>query len=104
MIIATLLLLIPLSMVKSQIKERGNTMQESISDIESSWGEEQCLSGPKIRFEYDMQRNDKEGKMVTENLKDLEKGTLTISMSDLRGIEGEASIDFNGRKYDFIEL
>ena len=148
MITATLLLLFPLSMVKSQIIERGNTMQESISDIESSWGEEQCLSGPKIRFEYDVQRKDKEGKMVTEreeyelypddlkydvnaetqilhrsiydvtvyssivrtsgtflvteNLKGLGKGTLTISMSDLRGIEGETSIDFNGRKYDFI--
>ena len=36
MIIATLLLLIPLSMVKSQIKERGNTMQESIYDMTAS--------------------------------------------------------------------
>lgn len=147
-IIVALLLLIPLSMVKTQIRERGSSMQDSIYDIESSWGERQCLSGPKILFEYDVQRKDTEGKivtdreeyvlyptdlkyyvnaetqilhrsiydvtvyssivrtsgtfLVTENLKGLEKGTLSISMSDLRGIEGDASIDFNGRKYDFI--
>ena len=148
MAVVALLMLIPLSMVKKQISEREYSMKTSIKDIESSWGEEQCLAGPKIRFAYDIQRKDDDGKIVTErkerdlypidlkysvnaetknlhrsiydvtvysstvhtsgtfvipeNVKGLTKGTLMIGMSDLRGIEGEASINLNGKKYDFI--
>lgn len=147
MAVVALLLLIPLSMVKDQVNERWESMRNSLHDIELSWGGEQCLSGPKICFEYESQRKDKDGNTVTdkeeqelypadlkyaadvetqilhrsiyditvynsiiktsgtfiipENLKGLDKGTLLVSISDLRGIEGAASIDFNGRKYDF---
>ena len=147
MAVVALLLLIPLSMVKDQVNERWESMRESLHDIELSWGGEQCISGPKIRLEYELQRKDMDGNAVTdkeehelypadlkyyvdvetqilhrsiyditvynsiiktsgtfiipENLKGLDKGTLLVSISDLRGIEGETSIDFNGRKYDF---
>lgn len=148
MAVVALMMHIPLSMVNRQISERECSMETSIKDIESSWGEEQCLAGPKIHFVYEIQSPDNLGnitaekkekdlfpvelkysvKMETQNLhrsiydvtvysstvhtsgsfsipeslKGLTDGTLLISLSDLRGIEGAASINFNGKKYDFI--
>lgn len=148
MAVVVLLMLIPLTMVKRQISERECTMETSIHDIESSWGEEQCLSGPKIRFTYDVQSKDVNGKTVvqkkerdlfpvslsyavnaqTQNLhrsiydvtvynatvhttgsftipdemRSQTSASVIVGLNDLRGIEGEAAIDFNGRKYDFV--
>ena len=147
MAVVVLLMMIPLTMVRDLIEDRESTMRESIHDIESSWGEKQCLSGPKIRFTYDVQTTDEQGKPIvqkkekdvfptylkyvadagTQDLhrsiydvtvynstvrlsgtfvipEDMEKYTtadIFIGVSDLRGIEGEASINFNGREYEF---
>lgn len=148
MAVVVLLMLIPLSMVKKQISERAYTMRTSILDIESSWGEEQCLSGPKIKFTYEAQSMDGNGKPVVQKIErdlfpaslkyivnaetqDLHRSiydvavynadvhtlgsfiipdemrshtsaSIIISLNDLRGIEGEAFIDFNGKRYDFV--
>ena len=147
MTVAILLLLIPLAMVNNQIREREKTMQTSIHDIESTWGEEQCLSGPKIRFVYDVQSNDADGKpivrkekwilnpsrlkyvvnaetqtlhrsiydvtvynatihtsgsfIIPEDMKKDSDASIIIGLNDIHGIDGEASIEFNGKKYDF---
>lgn len=66
MAVVILVMLIPLSMVKNQIRDREYTMNESKRDIESSWGEPQCLNGPKMRFVYTVQTKDTTGKPLTE--------------------------------------
>lgn len=51
-IIITLLLLIPTSMIKNMILERESTQREAIREVSSKWGEEQTLSGPFISIPY----------------------------------------------------
>lgn len=48
----TLLLLIPLEMVKSLIRERQGTKQEAVADITSKWGGEQTITGPCLVVPY----------------------------------------------------
>lgn len=50
--ILTLLLLIPLSMVQSLIRERQNTKQSAVTDITSKWGGEQTITGPCLVIPY----------------------------------------------------
>ena len=64
MIAVSLLMLIPLALVKTRIFERQEYMDESVRDIESSWSREQCLSGPKMVVSYDAVEKDGEGKNV----------------------------------------
>ena len=151
MAIVLLLMLIPLAMVKDQISERESTMDSTILDIEASWGETQCISGPKLKFTYEVQEHDMNGKplagkvrtetkeiypaglnysvsaetqslhrsiydvtvygstvrssgvfVIPEELQGLASASLLVSLSDLRGIEGEACVTFDGQKYDFV--
>jgi inner membrane protein len=51
-VIITLLLLIPVSMIKSLIHEREATQREAISEVSSKWAEEQTISGPFISIPY----------------------------------------------------
>jgi len=51
-VIITLLLLIPTSMIKDLINERELTQNEAISEVGSKWGEEQTISGPFISIPY----------------------------------------------------
>lgn len=51
-IVITLLLLIPTSMIKNMILERESTQREAIREVSSKWGEEQTLSGPFISVPY----------------------------------------------------
>ena len=51
----TLLLLIPLLMVRNQIDERQRTARESQSDVAASWGRAQELAGPFLEFSYSVE-------------------------------------------------
>lgn len=51
-LIITLLLLIPTSMIKDLITEREMTQNEAITEVSSKWGEEQTISGPFISIPY----------------------------------------------------
>ncbi len=51
-VIITLLLLIPTSMIKNLIYERETTQNEAIREVSSKWGEEQTISGPFISIPY----------------------------------------------------
>lgn len=51
-VIITLLLLIPASMIRSLIIERESTQNEAIREVSSKWGEEQTISGPLISIPY----------------------------------------------------
>ena len=51
-VIITLLLLIPASMIRLLIIERESTQNEAIREVSSKWGEEQTISGPLISIPY----------------------------------------------------
>ncbi len=65
----TILLLIPLEMMKSLIRERQHTQTTVISDITSKWGSEQTVSGPFLLVPYiTHETEDKKTTEVTKNL------------------------------------
>jgi inner membrane protein len=50
--VLALFLLIPLAMVKEQIRDRQNASQESIREVSHSWGSPQMLAGPSLQMTY----------------------------------------------------
>lgn len=67
--ILTLLLLIPLAMVESLIRERQNTKQDAVTDITSKWGGEQTITGPCLVIAYtETVVEDKKEMQVERNL------------------------------------
>lgn len=50
MVFLTGLLLIPLGMVKSQIRDREQSAGEARAEVAGNWGREQTLSGPRLTF------------------------------------------------------
>ena len=51
--VLALLLLIPLAMVRSQIRDRQNAADSSRDEVAASWGRAQTLTGPVLKFSYD---------------------------------------------------
>ena len=51
--VLALLLLIPLAMVQSQIRDRQNAADSSRDEVAASWGRAQTLTGPVLKFSYD---------------------------------------------------
>ena len=66
-----LLLLIPLAMVQSQIADRQNAASASQDEVAASWGRAQTLTGPVLKFTYEIEILDKDQKH-------LEEATLTV--------------------------
>lgn len=139
--VMTLVMLIPLAMIKDRISERESTMDAGISEVESSWGGTQTVSGPRIAYSED--DNTAEHNMVERSLypalvkydSDISSQTLhrsiydvtvytagfhitgsfrmgeetrevtdfrvVLDLSDLRGIQGGASLKIGGREYEF---
>ena len=56
--ILALLMLVPLGMVQSQIHERERTASQSRDEVAASWGRAQTLTGPVLRFGYDVEVQD----------------------------------------------
>lgn len=70
MAVLSLLLLIPLQMVKEQVRERRSYRNDCINEIEDSWAGWQEFSGPKISYyttEYTKDEKGKPEKVVKEN-------------------------------------
>ena len=51
-VIITMLLLVPTSMIKNLIYERESTQNQAIWEVSSKWGEQQTISGPFISIPY----------------------------------------------------
>ncbi len=67
--ILTLLLLIPLGMIRSMIYERQNTKNSAVTDITSKWGGEQTVTGPCLVVPYtETVLEDKKEVQITRNL------------------------------------
>ena len=78
----TLLLLIPLAMVKKQIRERQDTYDESIREVASSWGLAQTLTGPSLQITCTSVTKDADGKPLrTQSGEILYPATLSIDLS-----------------------
>ena len=69
--IIALLMMIPLSMVKSLVRERQNYADGCRAEVSQSWGNAQTLSGPAIEFSYDQEETDTYGKKVVRHLKNV---------------------------------
>lgn len=64
-----LLMLIPLAMVKNQIRERQNNADSCRMEVSQSWGNAQTLAGPALVLSYDKTEKDADGKSVVQHLK-----------------------------------
>ena len=63
----TLLLLIPLTMVKDQIYERQSAAKDSQREVADSWGKDQVFAGPILEFTYDIPVEEK-GKLTWKSI------------------------------------
>ena len=61
------ILLIPLSMVKSVIREREQTDQQVETEIMEQWGGPQIISGPILHFPVYYYTQDKDGHIRKQN-------------------------------------
>ena len=64
--VLALLMLIPLAMVQSQINDRQRAADESRNDVAASWGRKQTLTGPFLKFTYEVEILDKDQKKTTQ--------------------------------------
>jgi len=144
-----LLLLIPLAMVRSQIDDRQKAASASQDEVAASWGRAQTLTGPVLKFSYNMEFLDKDQKKNTQletstvyprklfydidtqtqtlhrsiydimvygadvvvtgdfvipsfyGEKELLEQTVSMGLSDLRGIEGSVDITLGEKSYSF---
>ena len=64
--VLALLMLIPLAMIKSQIRDRQQASDSSRSEVSASWGRAQTLTGPVLKFSYDVEVMDKDKKVTVE--------------------------------------
>ena len=63
-----LLMLIPLALVKNQVRERQNYADSCRHEVSQSWGNAQTLAGPSIEFRYDQTGTDADGKKTVQHL------------------------------------
>ena len=66
-----LLMLIPLAMVQSQIRDRQNAASASQDEVAASWGRAQTLTGPVLKFTYEFE-------VLEKDQKRLEEATATV--------------------------
>ena len=64
--VLALLMLIPLAMVQSQVNERENAARSSREEVAASWGRAQTLTGPILKFTYEVELLDKDQKKTTQ--------------------------------------
>ena len=64
--VLALLMLIPLAMVQGQIKDRQNAAESSRHEVAASWGRAQTLTGPVLKFSYDVEVQDKDQQKTTK--------------------------------------
>ena len=64
--VLALLMLIPLAMVQGQIRDRQRAADSSRLEVSASWGRAQTLTGPVLKFSYEMEVIDKDQKKTTK--------------------------------------
>ncbi len=74
-----LVLLIPVSMVKSVVYDRINVASEAVADIRQSWGGSQTIAGPLLRVPFSSETTNAHGEIYT-----IERYALLVA-DDLEG-------------------
>ena len=64
--VLALLMLIPLAMVQSQVNDREHAARDSRNEVAASWGRAQTLTGPVLKFTYEVEILDKDQKKTTQ--------------------------------------
>ena len=64
--VLALLMLIPLAMVQSQVNDRERTAASSREEVAASWGRAQTLTGPVLKFTYEVEVLDQDQKKTTK--------------------------------------
>ena len=64
--VLALLMLIPLAMIQNQIRDRQRAADSSRDEVAASWGRAQTLTGPVLKFSYDVELLDKDLKKTTK--------------------------------------
>ena len=59
-------MLIPIAMIRSQIRDRENAMQTSVEEVAASWAGPQTLSGPRVRSTEEVAARDGKGPAETK--------------------------------------
>lgn len=85
----TLLLLIPLSMIESLIRERKSSHQEAVVDITSKWGREQTITGPLLVVPY--------METVEENRKKIDVLRNLLVLPDRLSVEAKTAVETRKR-------
>lgn len=98
-------MLIPLAMINSQINDRQSAAYSSREEVADSWGRSQTLTGPVLKFSYDVESLDQDQKKVVKressliyprNLVydvDLSTQTLHRSIYDIMVYGAEVAVD-----------
>ena len=80
----SILMLIPLAMVQSQINDRQTAASESRDEVAASWGHTQTLTGPVIKLYYDIEVQDqKQEKTVNHETATVYPRTLNYDIDML---------------------
>ena len=66
--VIALLMLIPLAMVKEQVRDRRSSAENARREVAQSWGYAQTLAGPSLVFFYDKEEKDADGKTTIKHL------------------------------------
>ncbi len=91
--ILVLLLLIPLGMVQSLIRERQNTRRDAVTDITAKWGGEQTIAGPCLVIPY--------WETVVEDRKQFVREYSLLLLPETLIVNGETSVEKRKRSiYD----
>lgn len=149
--VIALLMLIPLAMVKEQVRDRRSSAENAQREVAQSWGYAQTFAGPSLIFFYDKEEKDADGKTTIRHLSEtvypktldyeigvasrklhrsiydvmvynadvqatgsfviparlanlnLTKVAVSLGISDLRGIDGNAEIKLGDAVYTFSE-
>lgn len=87
--ILTLLLLIPLGMTQSLIRERQSSKRSAVADITSKWGGEQTITGPCLLVPY--------VETVIENTKTMQIERHLLLLPETLNVRGQTSVETRKR-------
>ena len=66
--VLALVMFVPLTMIREQVRERQNNADNTVEDISNEWSRAQTVAGPRLVFTYEVVEKDDSGKPVTREV------------------------------------
>ena len=66
--VLALVMFVPLTMIREQVRERQNNADNTFEDISNEWSRAQTVAGPRLVFTYEVIEKDDDGKPVTREV------------------------------------